>query len=77
MFPDTRGQTNQDITSFLREKLGVIGRAEEVTLLFSTKVNGAAVLKVSNACFFNGHLPLAPHGKISLAVEVRAFEGVG
>jgi hypothetical protein len=34
MFPDTRGQTNQDITSFLREKLGVISRAEEVTLLF-------------------------------------------
>lgn len=74
MFADTGGQTNEDITSFLRKKFGVIGRAEEVTLFFSTKVNGAAVLKVSDACFFNGHLSLAPHGKICLAVKVCSFD---
>ena len=40
--PDAGGQPNQDITSFLREELWVIGRAEEVALLLPTIVGVTA-----------------------------------
>ena len=56
-FPDTGGQTNQNIASFLVKEFGVGSRTEEILLSLFSKVNGTAVLKIGNAGSFYGHFP--------------------
>jgi hypothetical protein len=52
------------------------GRTEEMTLSFSSEVNGATVLEVSDSGLFECHLSLSVHREIGLAVNVISFDGM-
>lgn len=77
LLSDAGGETNQDVTSFLGDELGMSSRAEEMPMPFSSEVNGTGILEVCYPFLFRRHFPLAVHGKVCLAVDVIAFEGIG
>jgi len=52
------------------------GRAKEMTLTFSSEVNGAAVLEVSDSGLFECNFPLSVNREIRLTVNVIPFDGL-
>lgn len=77
LLSDAGGETNQDVTSFLGEELGMSCRAEKVSMLFCSEVDGARILEIGHPGLFGSHFPFAVHGEVCLAVEVIPFEGMG